>query len=948
MSTIKDDGGIISSGVTSNGTIRDRLPIIPSGVFEPLSQQAHIISAGIGDVPDTEIVLNNKKYKILQLIHSLSGEAELYLVEKENQKYILKCYYPNFKPKESILSELKEMHHPDIVELIDYGYYGNKFFEVMEYAQGGSFMDVAQDGTYKYIPVKDINRIKLIVKEISNAFYFCHSKGIIHRDIKPENIFFRNLDGTDIIIGDFGISSALDEGLSNHMTGQARTEIYAAPELYQSISGKTIISNEVDYYALGITLIHIWSGEEPFKELSPYAIMKVKCDSKVDIPDDMPEELETLTKGLITVEPSKRWGYEEIQKWLSNEYVPVYYKTGVETRYSDFHFGIIGGEDIVVNDPVELTKLLEKYPDIGKKHLYKGTIAKWVIVNQAFYIGIVGIVEDEYPQDQDAGLIKATYLLNPYKNFKTDSGVECKTAEDAGDAFEKEEVVYRNVLTQKENCEFYLYLEARGFKSEVETFRKYAKTFGSDKAFNTIILELQGKDKFKIDNLVFYKPEDLFLTDESIKDKLVRLLKDPDSKLSIWLEQFPDLKNNIDKWRKLGRYNNVTLSYALEEKSPFHFKKDLAYHIAEFENLFAKYISDERFLIEMTTPNSPFVEEADFWLKNYLTTFGIKESMGYNKVVEDVATTLESMLKLLGGNVCLGYNEVVEDFIKKDATNVDKGVFNKLVEYIIETKPDVDSYCDNIKPCVDMAYTKEIISEGVFKKQKDFLLKNYEDVIKQAIVTTDYKKKEEEIGKIRKLDPVHRLVRRHDNEGNLFPFLREKASKELEEKKNSDLEVVRRDIEERIEERKEKAKKKYRELHPYTIGGTRVGCFGGIIGFWVGIICFNICYYNGISWFKALIVAPLIFPFIFCWLGRGLVGGIRFLKQYAEAEKSAAQVTILPNEEMEIESVEKKFTQQIANLDIEIRKSIYKMTDEEVGKNIERITMGRKIYPPNP
>lgn len=376
--TLRADGGVIPSGVGSqDNTLKDPSSIIPAWVdiFIP---------------PGSNIVLNYKTYKILRKITrpGESGEADVYLIENEVQKYVLKCYHhPSFKPKDETLKELKGITHKNIITLIDYGYYDygyeRRFFEILEYAEGGSILDQTLDGNYRYIPIKDIKRLKEIVKEVVNALEFCHSKRIIHRDIKPQNIFFSKPNGTDLKIGDFGISSVLDEGLSKRLTSRERTEIYAAPELYQGTGEKTILSKEVDYYALGITLIHIFSGEEPFNGLSPFEIMNIKCDGKVDIPDDAPDELKTLIKGLITVDPKKRWGYDEVQKWLNGEYVPVYYKTG-GVRYSDFHFGVIDGEEIVVNDPAELARLMEKYPEKGKKHLYKGTIAKWLEgVNQS-------------------------------------------------------------------------------------------------------------------------------------------------------------------------------------------------------------------------------------------------------------------------------------------------------------------------------------------------------------------------------------------------------------------------------------------------------------------------------------------------------------------------------------------------------------------------------------
>ena len=101
----------------------------------------------------------------------------------------------------------------------------------MDYAEGGMLQ--------QHLPIKDVSRLKKIIGEIVNAYKFCHAKGIIHKDIKPENLYFKNADGTDIVIGDFGISSLLDGGTSRHLTTQSLTVGYAAPEMYGIPDQKT-------------------------------------------------------------------------------------------------------------------------------------------------------------------------------------------------------------------------------------------------------------------------------------------------------------------------------------------------------------------------------------------------------------------------------------------------------------------------------------------------------------------------------------------------------------------------------------------------------------------------------------------------------------------------------------------------------------------------------------
>ena len=743
---------VIPSGVATagTGTQTGAGPVITAGI------QPQIISAGIALATGNEIVLNDKHYKILKVISKSTGESEVYLVEHETQKYIFKHYYPNFKPKDSILVQLKGLNHPDIVNLVDYGYLGDRFWEVMEYAEGGSLMDIKPDGGYKYIPIKDINRLKEIIKETVNALNFCHSKGIIHRDIKPGNIFFKNPDGTNVLIGDFGISSALDEGLSKRLSGQARTAIYAAPELYQSIGGKTIIGKEIDYYALGISLIHIWTGEEPFKDQSEYALMGVKMNGMVDIPDDMPEDLKNLVKGLITIEPIKRWGYDEIQRWLKGEYVPVYYKR-VELKFKDFHFGIIDGVEAVVNTPEDLAKLMEKHPEQGKRHLYKGTIQNWVQgVNESLYLDIRSIVEDDYPVDQDAGLTKAIYILDPAKKYKTFAGVECRTAEEIGDAIEQESSYYKNYLTQKKNADLFLYLEARGAKDVADTFRKYAQAYNPKRAFNMMVLYLQGSDKFKLGSMVFFKPEDILAADDATKDKLARMLTDPDSKFSIWLEQFSNLKDNIDNWRKLGRVNSTTLSYALEEKSPFHFFNDLAYSVEDFKKCIEKYIVDKNYHEQLT--NTSFMDTADFWLKSYHNTTYEKVMLDYlTEAVEKGITSEDLRLKEFSFQF---YQKEVEKgitsedlrnqlekisiwFINKTHWKKDRATKGKFVSVLKKINPNhklVQRYSMEEK-IIFQIYRKEI--DKLNAEEKEELNKIEKQKTKEEINLKDsYKKKE--------------------------------------------------------------------------------------------------------------------------------------------------------------------------------------------------------------
>jgi len=605
--------------------------IISSGVDRTERDSGGIISSGVGQVPTpaislNEIVINGERYIITQQL-ATSGEAEVFLAKRGNDEYVIKLYYPSFTPKKEIIEKLKGLTHPDIISIIDYGWYQNRFVEVMEYARGGSL--------YEKIPIKDPKFLKQIVKEVVNALEFCHSRGIIHRDLKPQNIFFRDSSQRDIVIGDFGISSVLEEGYSKRLTGQARTLTYAAPELFQSIKGKTVIDKEVDYYSLGITLIHLWSGEEPFKDLGEYGVMRMKMDGRVEIPEDMPNEFKTLIKGLLVVNPAKRWGYKEVQKWLNGEVVPVEYE--VIKEYPPFIFRKVGKEELVATDPESLADLMERHKELGKRHLYRRAISEWLKNrNQYLYTAIESIIEEEYPRDQRAGLIKAIYVLDSGRGFKGVDGNRYSTPEEIAKCLEENFSYYEEEL-KKETAELYLYLEARGYKGEADKFRKLFKSVPSEAALNTLILSLEGGNVLKINGHVFQKYEELLNAPEPILQKLVKDLANPYSKFSLWLQRYSELDQSVKIWRSLKRYDTLSLRYALNsgvvlDKYILKEPEDIRDFLLKYPDLF----------------NRKDVEEVNYYLRYY-------RNISFNELVLNVAKQIEEE-KIFPLVLCAFYN----------------------------------------------------------------------------------------------------------------------------------------------------------------------------------------------------------------------------------------------------------------------------------------------------
>ena len=152
----------------------------------------------------------------------------------------------------------------------------------------------------------DERRLCEIAKQAAAAIDFCHKHGFIHRDIKPGNFFFADENQNQVLLGDFGISVRCDQnGVAR--TDQARTRIYAAPEMYYTVPGenRVEIDTKSDFYSLGMVLLCLWMGEKEFKERE-FELMKRKRTGDLPFPADLSGRTLQLIKALTAPQPEKR------------------------------------------------------------------------------------------------------------------------------------------------------------------------------------------------------------------------------------------------------------------------------------------------------------------------------------------------------------------------------------------------------------------------------------------------------------------------------------------------------------------------------------------------------------------------------------------------------------------------------------------------------------------
>jgi len=488
-------------------------------------------------------------YTVQSLLSDVTGEARIYKASKNYETFVVKYYKQNYSPKEDILKKIQNLDHPDIIKLYEYGHHNGRFFEVMEYAEGGTLGERDGNGKFKYLPLSEESVVKLI-SETVNAFKYLHEKGITHRDIKPANLFFRNTDCLDIVIGDFGISSLIDVegGLSWHITSnRARTDGYAAPENYASgfQDGKETITIAIkmDYYSLGITIYELLTGTDFIKgrEMSNFVqdtiYGRIYQDflSRPEAADFTPR-IKRLLQGLLTVIPEKRWGYDEVTDWLKGKDVPVY--EGVQVlQFPTLKFG---GKTLNTID--EIVAAIDSNREEGKKSLHHADLEKWAAkFDEKIGTEITNIRELDIDKDRKVSMV--LFMLAPGRPCRIDGRNSISNLIELITLLRNEPGLMADVILEEKKSDLYPWLEkmdrdlASMFKKAADTFRRREGNPERLSLVSNIYLSLAGEKicPFPGDDYQVSSINDILKIPEHYRDKAVNELNNRGSILYVWL-----------------------------------------------------------------------------------------------------------------------------------------------------------------------------------------------------------------------------------------------------------------------------------------------------------------------------------------------------------------------------------------------------------------------------
>ena len=232
-----------------------------------------IKSGGYGQVFLSKHVYSNKEYAIKQIDTTDFSNEDLYNISREHLI-------------------LRSMIHKNVIRCHDSFAHDNKFYTVMDFAEGGELTYLLKEkGTLSE------DEAKKIFKQIYEAVCYIHSQNIIHRDLKPNNILFLDKERTHIVIIDFGISGMANGNQREKI--KAGTTSFLPPEV---ASGEEFSSNQkLDIWAMGIILYLMVEGCYPFDGKNTKEIImsilrgKLEFDKKIKISNP----LKTLIGGML-------------------------------------------------------------------------------------------------------------------------------------------------------------------------------------------------------------------------------------------------------------------------------------------------------------------------------------------------------------------------------------------------------------------------------------------------------------------------------------------------------------------------------------------------------------------------------------------------------------------------------------------------------------------------
>jgi serine/threonine-protein kinase len=195
-------------------------------------------------------------------------------------------------------------HHPNLVRTLDVDKdraTGRQYL-VLEFVDGPSAHVLLS--RYGKFSVGDAVYLAL---DVARGLEHAHSRNIIHRDIKPDNILITRSGVAKLV--DLGLAKRTDDATNITIIKQGFGSTPYMP-WEQAMDAKSADAR-ADIYALGATIYHLVTGQEPFPGASPVQIFDKKRLGEFTpagaINPEVPLALDLILARMMACEPDNRY-----------------------------------------------------------------------------------------------------------------------------------------------------------------------------------------------------------------------------------------------------------------------------------------------------------------------------------------------------------------------------------------------------------------------------------------------------------------------------------------------------------------------------------------------------------------------------------------------------------------------------------------------------------------
>ncbi|RLO01789.1 hypothetical protein DYB28_010270 [Aphanomyces astaci] len=242
-----------------------------------------------------------------------------------NVVYAVKCFKKvrlteqDVKDIHGEVGLLKQMKHPNVLNLHGFFDEPEYYYTVMDLVEGGELFDRIVDKEF-YTEKECRDLIKILLDTIT----YCHGLGIVHRDLKPDNILMTSRDDdASIKIADFGL--AKQDSQDDNLVSSCGTPEYIAPEVVRNVfsKDKQLYGKAVDIWSIGVITYVMLCGYTPFHANSQVQLFRkiIKGQYQFHSPywDDVSPEAQTFVSRMLVVDPKQRATAEELlaDPWMT-------------------------------------------------------------------------------------------------------------------------------------------------------------------------------------------------------------------------------------------------------------------------------------------------------------------------------------------------------------------------------------------------------------------------------------------------------------------------------------------------------------------------------------------------------------------------------------------------------------------------------------------------------